>query len=330
MRVSTFFKIAAISLVCVAFVLWAIAFYWSREPSNLDIEAITKKETESLNVPIVTGAYTTTALIGVIETIINKPGGYISNDVFPPGVFMDNTPNWEYGALIQVRDMARALRDNMSRSQSQSKEDINLRESEARLNIDHTSWALPDAKKQYEESVGQLRIYLSRLSKPSAHEAQFYARADNLSFWLSLVESRLGSLSQRLSASVGHKRLNTDLSGDTSAKQSTPASSDNYVRTPWLQIDDVFYESRGSTWALIQLMRAVEADFKDVLEKKNARVSFAQIIRELEASQQPVWSPWVLNGSGFGLWANYSLVMASYVARANAAVIDLRDLLQRG
>ncbi|GIS02633.1 MAG: hypothetical protein CM15mP103_11840 [Gammaproteobacteria bacterium] len=26
----------------------------------------------------------------------------------------------------------------------------------------------------------------------------------------------------------------------------------------------------------------------------------------------------ILNGSGFGLWANHSLVMASYISRANA------------
>ena len=38
----------------------------------------------------------------------------------------------------------------------------------------------------------------------------------------------------------------------------------------------------------------------------------------------------VLNGDGFGLVANHSLVMASYISRANAAIIDLRNLLQQG
>ena len=55
-----------------------------------------------------------------------------------------------------------------------------------------------------------------------------------------------------------------------------------------------------------------------------------QIIRELEQAQGRLWSPIVLNGSGLGPIANHSLVMASYVSRANAALIDLRDLLQRG
>ena len=38
----------------------------------------------------------------------------------------------------------------------------------------------------------------------------------------------------------------------------------------------------------------------------------------------------VLNGGQFGLFANHSLVMANYIARANAAIIDLRKLLQEG
>ena len=33
---------------------------------------------------------------------------------------------------------------------------------------------------------------------------------------------------------------------------------------------------------------------------------------------------------GFGVTANHSLVMASYLSRANSAVIDLRALLDQG
>ena len=148
--------------------------------------------------------------------------------------------------------------------------------------------------------------------------------------WLFAVDSRLGSLSQRLSASVGQRRLNTDLAGDEAATQSTPAPSGMAVKTPWSEVDDVFYEARGTAWALVHILKASEIDFADVLEKKNAAVSVQQIIRELEASLEPVWSPVILNGSGFGLWANHSLVMASYLTRANAAIVDLRDLLAQG
>ncbi len=80
----------------------------------------------------------------------------------------------------------------------------------------------------------------------------------------------------------------------------------------------------------MHFLKAVEVDFQPVLEDKNASVSLRQIIQELEAALHPLGSPIVLNGSPYGFFANHSLVMSSYLARANAAIIDLRSLLSRG
>jgi hypothetical protein len=38
----------------------------------------------------------------------------------------------------------------------------------------------------------------------------------------------------------------------------------------------------------------------------------------------------IMNGSGLGMFANHSLVMSSYIARANSAIADLRSLLDDG
>ena len=102
------------------------------------------------------------------------------------------------------------------------------------------------------------------------------------------------------------------------------------LKTNWWVIDNEFYEARGACWAMLHFLKAIEVDFNDVLEKKNAKVSVQQIIRELEASQESIWSPMVLNGDGFGMLANHSRVMANYISRANAALIDLNDLLSQG
>jgi hypothetical protein len=113
---------------------------------------------------------------------------------------------------------------------------------------------------------------------------------------------------------------------DAAAAQPAPA----LVKPSWWKIDDTFFEARGTAWALTQLLKAAEVDFADVLQKKNAQVSLRQIIRELEATQKPLHSPVILNGSGFGFLANHSITMASYIGRANAALIDLRELLAQG
>jgi hypothetical protein len=307
-----------------------LGMYWSLAPAMFDVQERAAQFAGEHGIEVVTGSTTTATLIGVAQTLLDKPGGFTRNDIMPPGLWLDNMPNWEYGVLIQVRDLSRAMRESYSRSQSQSKEDTDLAVAEPAFNFKTNSWMLPPSEREYRDGIRRLEKFALRLADPSNSDAQFYARADNLAYWLATVETRLGSLSQRLSASVGQRRLNTDLAGDAEATQATPAPSDKVVRTPWLEIDDVFYAARGSTWALIHFLQAAEIDFADVLAKKNARVSLRQIIRELEATQQTVWSPIVLNGSGFGLVANHSLVMASYISRANAAIIDLRRLLSEG
>lgn len=317
-------KITA-AVVCVLVVIYIIlGIYWSRSPDvfwvNQNID----------NNRAVVGYATTDTLIRVAETMLEKPGGYLSNDRFPPGVFLDNTPNWEKGVLQQVRDLARVIRNDYSRSQSQSIEDEVVRDAEQAFFIDSNSWILPASESEYDDAIAGFRDYRDRLGDNSEDGAQFYARADNLREWLAQVEKRLGSLTGRLGDSVASDRINESLAGDSAAEASNPQPDKIEVRTSWFDVDDVFFEARGTAWALLHFFRAVELDFGAVLDDKNARASVRQIIRELEASLQPLHSPVILNGSGYGFFANHSLVMANYLARANSAVINLRELLDQG
>jgi len=317
-----------VALVFVAGYL--ISIYWSLEPDPVEIHLEQAWKNSAEGKERITGYTIVSTLADVIEVLLDKSGGFLGNDIMPPSVFMDNMPAFEYGALIQSRDLTRSLRKEFSRSQSQSIEQEDLQKAEPKIHMAHGKWVLPSPEGEYRDSVDALRSYLEKLSDPSNSDSQFYARADNLREWLGEVSNRLGSYSQRLSASVGQDRINTDLAGDSAATQSTGAATSLQVKTPWLEIDDEFYEARGACWALAQFLRAVEVDFAEVLAKKNAQTSLKQIIRELDATQETVWSPMILNGGGFGFVANHSLVMASYISRANAAIIDLRELLSKG
>lgn len=266
-----------------------IGWYWSQEPAQFSVQERAEAASQARGHKLVNGYTTGETLKQVANTLLKKPGGYLSNDLAPPGLWLDNMPSWEFGVLVQVRDMSRALRKDFTRSQSQSTEDPDLAKAEPRFHFDNKSWALPASEAEYAEGIKSLDRYLERLSDPSKGNAQFYTRADNLNNWLGDAATRLGSLSQRLSASVGRVRLNTN--------EVDPVLADGMVQadfvegvdyeTPWLQIDNVFYEARGQAWALAHLLRAIEVDFADVLAKKNATVSVRQIIRELEAAQGP-------------------------------------------
>ena len=315
---------ALYALAAIVVVLIGFAVYWSREPDVFWVNR--NPDTER----VVVGYASADTLIRVAETLLEKPGGYLTNDIMPPGVFLDNIPNWEFGVLQQVRDLARVFRNDYSRSQSQSKEDADLAVAEPKFFFDNNSWILPPSESEYRNAIAGFARYRNRLTGTSEPPAQFYARSDNLREWLAQVEKRLGSLTRRLGNSVAADVINTDLAGDRAAEASSPLGDRVDVRTPWLEVDDVFFEARGTAWALVHFFRAAEFDFAEVLADKNAEVSVRQIIRELEASVEPLRSPVVLNGGGFGLFANHSLVMANYLARANAAVINLRELLGEG
>ena len=316
-------RVGGYTAAAVLLLLTIMGWYWSRTP---DVFWVNEQPGDRK----VVGYSTVDTLVRVADTLLEKPGGYLTNDRLPPGVVLDNIPNWERGVLQQVRDLARVIRNDYSRSQSQSREDVDVSIAEPKFFFEPDSWILPPTERRYREGIQGFRSYRDRLGGLAEPEAQFFARADNLREWLAQVEKRLGDLSKRLGDSVADSVINTDLAGESAAEANTSLPDQVSVKTSWFELDDIFFEARGTTWALVHFFRAAEFDFAQVLEDKNARASVRQIIRELEASLQPLRSPIVLNGSGFSLFANHSLVMANYIARANAAVINLRELLDQG
>jgi len=317
-------RISGYIVAAILVVYSILGIYWSRAP---DVFWVNRSIDDSR---VVIGYATTDTLVRVAETLLDKPGGYLNNDRMPPGLFLDNTPNWEVGALQQVRDLATVIREDYSRSQSQSREDDDVKDAEQAFYISNNSWVFPTSESAYRDGIDGFIVYRDRLGDDADSGAQFYARADNLRHWLEKVEKRLGSITRRLGDSVATTRINEGLAGDSAAESSNPQPEHVDVRTSWFEVDDVFFEARGTAWALVHFFRAAELDFAGVLNDKNANASVRQIIRELEASLQSLGSPIILNGSGYGLFANHSLVMANYLARANAAVINLRELLDQG
>lgn len=160
---------------------------------------------------------------------------------------------------------------------------------------------------------------------------------------ISQYSNKLGSLSQRLSSSIPSIRENIDISNDPAAEKSCP---ENYVslvagacvmndrqyivKTPWTKVDDIFFQARGQVYAMYHLMNALKYDFEKVIKDKNAEASFDQILRDLEATQQEINTIFIMNSTGFGMFTNHSLIISNYISRANAAMIDLVDLLKKG
>ncbi|TSA42456.1 MAG: DUF2333 family protein [Methylococcaceae bacterium] len=318
--------------IIVMVVMIILGAWWGSEPGQFNIMDEAEKRAEETHetdaIPI--GYVYTNTLAHIAEVLLHKPGGYITNDVGPPGVFLDNVPNWEFGALVMLRDATSALRNHFARDQSQSAEDPDLAIAEPYFYFENDSWALPSTEAEYEKGIEALHKYMERLQHFGGNikHAQFYSRADNLWQYTEVVIKRLGGLSTRLTANSSGSNYGpglTDLEREEQDKQGT-----SIAKVTWLEVDDVFYEARGASWALLHILRAIKYDFKDILLDKRAMRTVDIMIKALENSLEPIFSPMILNGDGYGLFANYSLTMANYVARANAAALDLRDIMNRG
>ena len=318
-------RLVAIALGAIVATLLALGIYWSREPAPFDVTASFNRTLREPTAHPVAGAVTTATLVQIVTTLLDKPGGFINNDIAPPGVWLDNMPSWERGALQQARDMTRALRDDFGRAGANAEPDEDLAHAQPRLNFSESSWMLPSSESQYRDARDYLRAYLLnlqkgvRLQKSGEPTAVFAATPANLDRYLAQVALRLDALAQRLSACVTPR--------ENLLLQSGARELGVRATTPAYQIDNVFYEARGSAWALLHLLRAIEIDFAVVLREKNAQNALHAVIRDLDATQDTIYSPVILNGSGFGLLANHSLVMASYIARANTAAANVRRLL---
>jgi len=308
----------------VIVIIFALAEYWSFEPDEFDVieETLKRQNLKSID-ELEDGQVYANTLAHIAETLLYKPGGYITNDVAPPGVLLDNITSWEFGALVMLRDATTALRNHLSRAQSQSAEDPDLAIAEPYFYYERNSWALPSTEAEYEKGIKALYRYIERLHNPRQQQTpgHFYSRADNLWQYVEIIIKRLGGLSTRLNASSSRY---AEL-GFTESSKAAPIK-----QTPWIDIDNVFWESRGAAWALLHIMKAVKHDFRFILEDKRAMNTVDIIIHEMENAMDPVLSPMILNGDGFGIFANYSLAMANYIARANAAALDLRDIMNRG
>ena len=154
---------AGLLLLTYAVIVVVLGVLWSITPSFFDVRKNALEKAQNNEAKLVPGYVTTATAIRIAETLLQKPGGYLSNDVTPPGIYLDNMPNWEFGVLTELRDTVRALRNDFSRSQTQSVEDRDLAVADPQFNYDSESWILPSTESEYEKGIEALDRYLVRL-----------------------------------------------------------------------------------------------------------------------------------------------------------------------
>ncbi|MFT5561817.1 MAG: hypothetical protein ACI9Z9_001694, partial [Litorivivens sp.] len=83
-------------LVALLILIGVLGFFWDNEPDLFDVPSVTSKLTNDLGVRNVPGSATVATTITLADILLHKSGGFLTNDIAPPGIMMDNVPSWEF------------------------------------------------------------------------------------------------------------------------------------------------------------------------------------------------------------------------------------------
>jgi len=287
----------------------ALGAWWSLTPDGFDVQQASAEQRGRLasdapgaapldTSPAGRGAVIIATQMTLLDTLLDKQGGYLRNDMLPPGLWLDNMPAWELGVLKQARGEAHTLVEKSAMQPGA------LKEAQERLDGDSQDWLYPSTEHRIAKARDAYAVVLDDLNQ---QRDALPAEGDVPAYWLSRVARRLDELTYRLSASVADPEALRELEVDV---DQLPG------RTPWYRVDDIFFEARGQAWALEHLLAAMVADYGDVMAAADAESLVERLQAELKQAQRTLWSPVVLNGTGFGIFANHSLMMAAYTQRA--------------
>ena len=73
-------------------VFFGLAIYWSIPPDIFDVREVALRQSANDPKKLVPGAVTTATLIEVTTTLLEKRGGFLSNDINPVSLWLDNMP----------------------------------------------------------------------------------------------------------------------------------------------------------------------------------------------------------------------------------------------
>ncbi|MFG6136750.1 DUF2333 family protein [Halomonas sp. B23F22_10] len=295
------------ALIIALVVALGLGVWWSRTPALEPTPSQVPADDVVAIADPASGTATVDGLSTLVATLLDKPGGYLRNDLAPPGLWLDNMPAWELGVLDQARWMSQSL-PTIAGSDASA-----LDAARTALEGDADDWFYPSTEHRLEQARAALDGYRQAVA---GGQVDFAADAQGLAAWLNGVARGLDDMGRRLSASVGSPEALAGLDLDT---EGLP------TETPWYRLDSVFFEARGQAWALHRLLEAVRRDQAERIEAAGLAMRWEALLAELELSQRRLWSPVILNGSGFGLFANHSLVMAHHVLRARDLSRELSE-----
>lgn len=282
------------------FALVAVLYYPLGAFLTHSIDADTAYEmppTDNQSVALGTSAY-------LIKREINDKIWTPNLPFFFPAYVLDNMPAFQKGLVSSIADVVTAMSKRIP-----IKKDSYLYKAAELLNYPPTIWMFspqnkllpaPSSNSQYRRARKFLLKYNDALARG---ETVFLKRPQDLAFILQKIRYGLQKSSDALE---NHIRENSGGLFDNKA-------------------DDVFYFQQGKLYGDYLLLKALSADYKDIIVAQNLYQTWTRLLKTLEDASH--LSPLIVrNGElNSSVAPNHLAVMGYY---ANRAIINLQELVK--
>ncbi len=260
------------------------------------------------------GAHVVAMMAGLVEREVDSSSWVANAPLFVPASLLNNMPNFQIGMVTAIGRFAFELEDQIGRERGSSASDPDLTIARSRLQYEPTIWIFKPgslwptapAEGQYKDAVAALRRYNQRLAN---QQATFDSRPDNLLAALDRIAYDLGAASAELETRVRERHKTLGLLD--------------------FKADKVFYRVKGKAYSYYMILRALRADFEDVIAQRETAELYDQMLDELRraAQMQPLV---VNNGTVSGqFFPNHLANQGFYILRARAKLRELTDILKK-
>lgn len=253
--------------------------------------------------------------VGMMSGILDRElqAGWVPNDPwFYPTAWMDNTPAFQRGLVVGMRQVVLEMRDHIGRTRGSGSTDEDLEKAYSTLSYPPDLWWMgtewpflrSSSETSYRETVDALRSYNQRLSRK---EALFERRADSLYATLDRIALGLGAASASLDRQVAeHSRDWHD--GEA---------------------DDRFYEVKGQAYATYLILIGLREDYAGLIRQRELQNVWSAMMRSLQEmiAIDPLY---VSNGEPGGLLVkNHLTEQGFYLLRVRTQLREVTSILEQ-
>jgi hypothetical protein len=256
------------------------------------------------------GSQSVAVAADLIDREINTHRWVANDPFFMPGTLLDNMPNFQQGIMAALSRFGLELADQIARTRGSSQIDRDLDTASGLLKYPGTVWIFDfqtsfaptaSSESQYRRAMRALRDYNLRLA---AGQAVFETRSDNL----------LASL-ERFAADIG----------------SASAAIDQHLEDggfwPDFNADDLFYANKGRLYAYYLLLRALEADFANVIAERDLGAPWREMLASFRTAAE--LQPWVVvNGAPDSQFLpSHLAAQGFFLLRARTQLKEINNIL---